>query len=428
LIHRTPRPRTRGARLAALGVLGAFALAACSTAGATVPLSSASPGGTAASGSSWDQVLADARGQEVSLWMWGGDEKGNAYVDKVLAPAAAKLGVTVRRVPIANTADAVNRILSEHQAGKSHGGAVDLVWVNGDNFRTGQQAGVWACGWAGQLPNARYLDPTDPLLLSDFGTPVNGCESPWHKAQFVLAYNSAEVPNPPTTIPALFDWAKAHPGRFTYPAPPDFTGSAFLREALYASAGGPSHVPATYSQAAAATVTLALWTELKNLAPSLWRGGSTYPRDIDQLNSLYAGDQVSFTMTYGPATLDALVANGTFPASTKVLSLAGGTLGNASFLAIPADAAHTAGAEVVANLALSPEQQLAKAEPSVWGQYTVLDLSRVPADIAKRFAALPSSSVVPPFSVLSRNAQPELAAAWVTPLDQGWRTSVLAGG
>lgn len=283
-------------------------------------------------------MLADARGQVVSLWMWGGDAKGNAYVDTVLAPAAAKLGVTVRRVPVADTADAVNRILAEHQAGTTHGGAVDLVWVNGENFRTGQQAGVWACGWADQLPNARYLDPTDPLLRSDFGTPVNGCESPWHKAQFVLAYNSAEVPNPPTTIPALFTWAKSHPGRFTYPAPPDFTGSAFLREALYTSAGGPSHVPSTYSASAAAAVTPALWAELKAVAPALWRGGSTYPRDIDQLNSLYAGDQVSFTMTYGPATLDALVANGTFPASTKVLSLTGGTLGNASFLAIPAGA------------------------------------------------------------------------------------------
>lgn len=360
--------------------------------------------------------------------MWGGDEKGNAYVDKVLAPAAAKLGVTVRRVPVADTADAVNRIVSERQAGRTHDGAVDLVWVNGENFRTGQQAGAWACGWADQLPSTRYLDPTDPLLRSDFGTPVNGCESPWHKAQFVIAYNSAEVADPPTTLTALFAWAKAHPGRFTYPAPPDFTGSAFLREALYTSAGGPSHVPATYSPGAAAAVAPGLWSALKDVAPSLWRGGSTYPRDVTQLNSLYAGDQVSFTMTYGPATLDALVADGTFPASTRVLALDGGTLGNASFLAIPSNAAHTAGAEVVADLALSPEQQLAKADPTVWGQYTVLDASRLPADVAREIAGLATSPVVPPFDVLSHDAQPELAAAWVAPLDQGWRASVLTGG
>ncbi len=430
MTDRTPRPRARWLRLAVLGAVGGLALAACSS-GATA-LVPARPvptgGGTSAAAPSWDQVLADARGQQVSLWMWGGDAKGNAYVDTVLAPAAATLGVTLRRVPVADTADALTRILAEHQAGVTHGGAVDLVWVNGENFRTGQQAAVWACGWADQLPNARYLDPADPLLRSDFGTPVNGCESPWHKAQFVLAYNSAEVPDPPTTIPGLLAWANAHPDRFTYPAPPDFTGSAFLREALYASVGGPSHVPATYSASAAAAVTPPLWQELKDVAPSLWHGGGTYPRDIDQLNSLYAGDQVSFTMTYGPATLDALVANGTFPASTKVLSLRGGTLGNASFLAIPADAAHAAGAKVVANLALSPAQQLAKAEPNVWGQYTVLDMSRLPPDVATSFAALPSSSVVPPFSTLSRDAQPELAAAWVAPLDRGWRTAVLAGG
>lgn len=416
-------PRRRRVRAGALATVGLLALTAC----AAATTAGNPPAGSPASGSSWDQVQTDARGQVVSLWMWGGDEKANAYVDDVLAPAAADVGVTLRRVPIADTADAVNRILSERQAGVTDDGAVDLVWVNGENFRTGQQAGAWACGWTDHLPSSAFLDPADPLLTSDFGTPVEGCEAPWHKAQFVLAYDAADVPVPPTTLADLFTWAKANPGRFTYPAPPDFTGSAFLRQALYATAGGPDQVPATYDPATADDATADLWGELTDLAPSLWRGGDTYPRDAAALDDLFAGDQVSFTMTYGPATLDALVADGTFPATTRVLPLTGGTLGNASFLAIPANAAHAAGAQVVANLAMSPEQQLAKADPAVWGQYTVLDLTRVPDDVAQQFAALPTSAVVPPFDVLSAGADPELAADWVGPLEAGWRTSVLAG-
>ena len=376
---------------------------------------------------SWSIVAAAAQGQTVNLWMYGGDDRGNAYVDKILAPAAAAQGVTIHRVPVADTVDALNRVISETQAGRTDDGSVDLVWVNGENFRTGEQAHVWKCGWATRLPNTSYLDNQDPLLLNDFGTPVNGCEAPWHKAQFVIAYDSAKVTAPPASIPELLTWAAAHPGRFTYPQPPDFTGSAFLRQSLYGISGGVSAVPSTYDAATAQPLEEKLWARLKAVAPSLWRSGQTYPRDLTALDRLYADGQVWFTMTYGPATVDARVKDGTFPATTRILALDGGTLGNASFLAIPANAAHAAAAEVVANLALSPEQQAAKADPTTWGQYTVLDIAKVSPPLRSRLEARSADSVVPPFSTLAAQSNPELSAGWVTPLEQGWRRSVLGG-
>ncbi len=310
----------------------------------------------------WDQVTNDARGQTVRLWMYGGDEQGNAYVDSALIPAAAQEGVTLERVPVADTKDALNRILTEVQSGTRDGG-VDLVWVNGDNFGTGKQAGAWACGWTSLLPNMGLTAPADPLLANDFGTPVDGCEAPWHKAQFTIAYNSAAVTDPPTTLAGLLDWAQTHPGRFTYPAPPDFTGSVFTRQVLYSVSGGHANVPLGFEQEAFDELTPALFDELRGLAPALWREGKTYPKTSAELNDLYAGGQIDFTMTYGPATLTKLVADGTYPASTKVLTLEEGTVGNASFLAIPSTSGHRAGAMVVANLALSPEQQARKADP-----------------------------------------------------------------
>ncbi|WP_216699181.1 hypothetical protein [Arthrobacter sp. H14] len=89
--------------------------------------------------SDFEEVLSAADGQTVDLWMYGGDTQGNKYVDDVLTPAAAKQGVELRRVPVADTADAVNRVLTEIQAGRDDG-SVDLVWVNGANFGTGKQA------------------------------------------------------------------------------------------------------------------------------------------------------------------------------------------------------------------------------------------------------------------------------------------------
>lgn len=375
----------------------------------------------------WDEVVQEAEGQTVNLWMYGGDEQGNAYVDNVLAPAVAAAGVTLERIPVVDTKDALNRVLTELQAGRTSDGTVDLVWVNGDNFRTGMQAGAWLCDWTSLLPNMANTSATDPLLAHDFGTPVNGCEAPWHKAQFTFAYNSDVVDDPPTSIAGILAWAEAHPGRFTYPAPPDFTGSAFVREVLYSESGGYSNVPAEFSQDAFDQLAPRLFERLSAIGPSLWRGGDTYPASSDQLNALYADRQIDMTMTYGPATLTKLVADGTYPAGTKVLPLNEGTIGNASFLAIPSNAADRAGAMVVANIALSVEQQVAKAEPATWGQFTVLDLDSLTASERAQFEGLPQSPVVPAFDVLSRNANPELAAAWVPALDDEWRTHVPLG-
>ncbi|EPR77560.1 ABC transporter, periplasmic substrate-binding protein YnjB [Leifsonia rubra CMS 76R] len=374
----------------------------------------------------WADAQSAAEGQTVKLWMWGGDDQGNAYVDNVLTPAAAEQGVTLERVPIADTKDALNRVFTELQAGRNTDGAVDLVWINGDNFRTGKQADAWLCDWTGLLPNMNFVSDTDPLLTEDFGTPVDGCEAPWHKAQFSFVYDSATVPDPPTTIEGILDWAEANPGRFTYPAAPDFTGSAFLREVLYSVSGGDENVPSVFSDEAFAELSPALYDRLDQLAPSLWREGTTYPATSEQLTKLYADGEIDMMMTYGPATLTALVENGTLPDTTRVLTLDDGTLGNASFFGIPSNSGSIAGAMVVANEALSVEQQVAKADPAVWGQFTVLDLDALSADDRALFDALPQSPIVPSFEILSRNASPELSAEWVPALDDGWRTRIAA--
>lgn len=413
----TPFPATvhTSQRVGFLAAAAVVALTASSCAG--------QPPETAAEYDSFEEVLDAAEGQTVDLWMYGGDEQGNAYVDDILAPAAAAEGVTLRRVPIADTADAVNRILSERQAGRADG-SVDLVWANGANFSTGKQADAWRCGWTDLLPNMALTGQEDPLLLNDFGTPVDGCEAPWHKAQFTFFYNSATVPDPPTTLGGILSWAKENPGRFTYPAPPDFTGSVFLREVLLSTAGGAEQVPLEYSEEAFEEYAPPAVAALEDVEPSLWREGSTYPRDEQALTTLFADGEVDIAMTYGPATLTDLVASGALPASTKVLPLEEGTVGNASFLAIPANAGDAAGAMVVANLALAPDQQAAKANPDVWGQFPVLDLSRLDEDGKALFDQLPASPVVPGYEELSRNAHGELGADWVPALDEAWRQNV----
>ena len=50
----------------------------------------------------------------------------------------------------------------------------------------------------------------------------------------LLAYEPSKVSDPPTTPEALLAWAKAHPGKFTYPSPPaSGPGYTFLQSLPY---------------------------------------------------------------------------------------------------------------------------------------------------------------------------------------------------
>jgi putative spermidine/putrescine transport system substrate-binding protein len=365
------------------------------------------PAPVAAGDASFAATLREARGQEVRWWMFGGDERVNAYVDRRVVPAAARLGVRLRRVPVADTADAVQRVVAQRRAGRRSGGGVDMIWINGENFAAGKRAGLWLENWLGALPNARYLDLEDSTIVRDFQVPVEGQEAPWSRAAFVYAHDEARVPDPPRTFDELLEWAAANPGHFAYPAPPDFTGSAFVRQLVQAKGED------------------AAFEYLRRLKPLMYRGGEVLPKSDAELSELFANGQVDFAMSYDASFVQAAVRRGQFPRSVRPFLLEGGALSNVSFVTIPADAAHRAGAEVVANLLLSPELQAAKADPRVLGHPTVLDLDRLPADARRRFTRTASSPHV--LDDLGR-LRDELPADDVPRLERLWQREILRAG
>jgi len=310
----------------------------------------------------WAAVEAAADGQTVTWWLFGGDDRINTYIDDHVVPAAAELGVTLRRNPIDDTADAVNAVLNEVRAGEELG-SVDLIWINGENFANGAEAGLWREGWATQLPNAALVDPA--TVEQDFGIPVAGQESPWSRALFVFAHDHATIAQPPGSLDELLAFARDNPGRFTYPAPPDFTGSAFVRQVV------------------AALGENAAFDYLAELQPLLWQEGRTFPADEAELNDLFANGQVDITMSYDPAFVQTAVAQGRFPETARPFVLEEGTLQNTSYVVLPVTAPSPAAAMVVANLLLKPQLQAIKADPDVLGVPTVLDLDRLdPTDRA----------------------------------------------
>ncbi len=361
----------------------------------------------AGAGAPWEAVRREARGQTVRWWMYGGDTRINRYIDRTVIPAARRAGVTLERVPVDDTADAVQRVIAQRRAGRERGGAVDLIWINGENFAAGKQAGLWLEDWATDLPSFRFVDPRDPSIARDFQVPVDGQEAPWSRAAFAFAHDTATVPDPPRDLDALLEYARARPGRVTYPAPPDFTGSAFVRQVVAAKGEDGA------------------FAYLRELRPLMHRRGRVLPKDVAELDRLFADGEVDFTMSYETNFVAAQVRRGTFPRTTRPFVLGRGALANVSFVTIPKDASSRAGAQVVADLLLSPALQAEKADPDVLGIATVLDVERLPAAERARFA----ESQEDPY-VLRDLGEPveEFPAAEVEPLERRWQREVLRGG
>jgi len=366
-------------------------------------------------GLTWDNLRRKARGTPACLAMWGGDEERNRYFQQTVVPAmAAKHGISLRILPLSDTAEAVNKLLNEKRAGKTSGGSIDAVWINGENFRAAKQAHLLWGPFADFLPNIRFYD--GQIRQRDFGTPIEGFEAPWKRAQFVFAFDSARFPTPPDTIDGLRQWIRAHPGRFTYVAPPDFTGSAFLRHILM-HFGGAADEP-RYLQAAAQSIA---W--LNEIKPYLWKRGETYPSSPRDLDRLFANSEIDFTMSYGPYFAVQRIRRGEFPPSTRTFVPRGGTIGNYSFLAIPFNAANVPAALVLINELMSFDRQLDMAK--VLDDPFPQQLDRLTAEQRAAVEAIPRGPAALPDAVLASHYLPEPDAVYLDRLEKEWMEKVL---
>ncbi|RVS20270.1 ABC transporter substrate-binding protein [Raoultella ornithinolytica] len=360
---------------------------------------------------SWQQIARQARGQTVWFNAWGGDPAVNRYLDWVSAEVKRDYAIDLRIVHIADAADTVKRLQTEARAGRKHHGSVDLLWVNGENFRTLKTANLLQTGWAETLPNWRYVDTRQPVR-EDFSLPTEGAESPWGSAQLTFIARRTQTPTPPDSPEALLTFAAAHRGEVTYPRPPDFTGTAFLEQLLMTLTERPEALRRPPEPQTFAAVTAPLWRYLDRLHPLLWREGHDFPASPARMDAMLATGTLRLSLTFNPLHARQKAVSGELPKDSYGFGFERGMLGNVHFVTIPANARAPAGARVVANFLLSPAAQLRKADPAVWGDPSVLNPQSLPDDQRQALQALAPQNPPP---VL---AEPH--AAWVDALEQEW--------
>jgi putative spermidine/putrescine transport system substrate-binding protein len=320
--------------------------------------------------------------------------------------------------------EAVAALRAQKQAGLPEDGSVDLLWIQGDQFRSAKNEGVLFGPLTDGLPNRKLVDWSKPSVSRDFGEPVDSLASPWGMRQMVMVHDEKRTPQPPSTMADLLDWIREHPGRFAYPAPPDAAGSAFVRQVFYHVGGGAAPWQGPFDASRFETAAADCYKLLREIAPFLWHEGRTYPESATRLDTLFADREVDFSVNLQPAAASRNIAAGRYPDSVRTLVFKEGTIGGAHFVAIPFNAAHKAGAMVVANFLLSPEAQLEMADPQVWGELAVIDPSRLDTTWREKFRRLQRGIATLPDSVLESHRLPEPASEIALRLESEWQAQV----
>lgn len=374
----------------------------------------------------WPDILAAARGQTVYWNAWAGDERTNAFIAWVGKETRRRFGVDVVHVRLRDTSEAVTRVVAEKAAGRAAGGSVDLIWINGPNFLAMKTQGLLYGPFAEALPNWRFVDITTKRSnVVDFTVPVEGFAAPWRMAQIVYVYDSARLDAAalPRSIPAMLEWARRHPGRLTHPTARNFLGATFLKQALAELAPDPAVLQRPADDDTFATATAPLWAWYDALRPLLWRQGREFPETGPAQRQLLDDGEIDIAISFNPSEAAVSIANRLLPPSARVFVLERGTIGNTSFVAIPFNAAHTAGAMVVANFLLEPATQARAQDPRNMGNFTVLDLARLEEADRRLFRDLAANPALPANEALG-TPLPEPHPSWMTRLVAAWESRV----
>jgi putative thiamine transport system substrate-binding protein len=362
----------------------------------------------------WSQIQNEAKGQTVYFNAWGGSEATNAYISWAAKEAKTRYGIDVRHVKITDAAEVVKRLQTEVAAGRTSKGSVDLMWVNGENFRNLKNGGLLFGPWAQSLPNWGLVDLNKPVQ-TDFSVPTEGYESPWGTAQLTFIADRVKTPKPPRSAQELLSFAKANPGRVSYPKPPDFHGTTFVKQLLLELTPNKAALQQAVTPAAFASVTQALWVYLDQLHTALWRNGKSFPASAAEMHRMLGDGELKMSLTFNPNEAANLIVTKQLPSSAYSFGFTGGTIGNVHFVAIPGNANAKAGAQVFANFLLSSEAQTRKADISVWGDGTVLDVNKLPAAAQAQIRKTTPGALTESVPTL-----PEPHASWVEALEAEW--------
>ena len=396
--------------LAAVMVLG---LTACGAKEKEIDLNNAS----------WEEIVKAAKGTTVTFYGWGGDENRNNWLNTTVADYVKEHYDITLEVVGMNIDEILAKLSGEKQAGSTKG-SIDMIWINGENFYSAKDNGLLWGPFTGKLPNMEaYIDLNDPETLNDFCMPIDGYEAPYAKAQMVMFADTAVTPDLPASAEALLEFAKANPGKVTYPALPDFTGSAFVRNLIYEICGWEQFQTMEPDYDTVKVAIEPALDYLRELNPYLWNEGKTFPDSSTTVDAMFADGELVMNMSYGPFSVATGINQGIYTETTQTFVFDKGTIGNTNYMAIGFNAPNKAGAIVVINAIISGEIQL--TQYAQLRELPVVATEKLSADEKAAFDAVDLGKGVLSQAELLAHRLPEMPASLVPVIEEIWLAEVV---
>ena len=372
---------------------------------------------------SWEEILEAAKGTTVTFYGWGGDENRNNWLNTTVADYVKENYDVTLEVVGMNIDDILTKLSGEKMAG-TKAGSIDMIWINGENFYSAKDNGLLYGPFTQKLPNMEnYIDLNDPETQNDFCMPIEGYEAPYAKAQMVMYADTAVVSELPVSAEELLAFCQANPGKVTYPALPDFTGSAFVRNLIYEICGWEQFqtMEADYDTVKAAIEPALEY--LRSLNPYLWNEGKTFPDSSTTVDAMFADGELVMNMSYGPFSVATGIAEGTYTKTTQTFVFDKGTIGNTNYMAIAANSPNKAGAMVVINAIISGDIQL--TQYAQLRELPVVATEKLNDAEKAAFDAVDLGQGVLSQAELLAHRLPEMPASLVPIIEQIWLAEVV---
>ena len=346
--------------------------------------------------SQWQQTLNAAKGQSVYFYAWGGSKAVNEYLRWATREIAQQYGIRLIHVKVTDPSEPVSRLKAEN--GRTS--AIDLMWVNGENFAYLKQRGFLLGNLWSAIPNAAFLAVDSLPITFDFGEPMDGFEVPWGIGQFNLIAESGVFQTPQVSAQSLLDIAKKHPKTVTYPRPPEFHGTTFLKQLLVDLTDTDTRLYQLATEQAQEELLPVLWQYIDQLHPHLWQQGKAFPSSAAEQLLLYQQKILSMAVSFNPNQWLKEKNTQELSESSVRRYFTDGAITNSHNLAIPKSAPSSDAAKVVINFMLSEKAQQEKFT-GVWGDPSVITF------LLDKKATMP--------------AHPELHSSWHVIIEDAWQ-------
>ena len=369
----------------------------------------------------WKTIIIEGSNKNVNFHAWGGSKNINNYIKWVSEKVKNKYGIKLKHIKIKDTSQAVKKVLYEKISKKNTNGSIDIIWINGENFSSMLENNLlYYKNWIYELPNSKNIDlKINSSLMYDFGIFNQGREMPWGLSQLIYFYDSAKVFNPPRNANEFKEYVVKNPGRITFPQPPDFTGTSFLKQILTEITEDKNKLIEKFNVNKHKLILDNLWLWLDFVTPYLWKQGKSYPKNYVALTQLLSDNEIDLAMSFNIAFPSNEVTKKNLPLTTKSYISTEGSLSNVHYLAIPYNAANSSASKLVINFMISPEAQLRKENHNFWGDPNVLTFSRLDQKWKKKFIKLSNGPAMIKKTDLEKKLQ-EPHPSWVKEIENNW--------